>query len=67
LECGSLLPLLRARRGTLITTSNGIVRALPVDIAPHNGVEPNAALIAHLHVSDNGGIGCDKTIVPKDG
>jgi hypothetical protein len=38
-----------------------------VDIAPDDGIEPDTALIANLHVTYHGGIGRQKTIFAKAG
>jgi hypothetical protein len=34
-------------------------------IAPHNGVEPNGAVVSHHDFPNYGRIVCQKTIVPK--
>jgi uncharacterized membrane protein (GlpM family) len=33
-----------------------------VHVSPHNSIEPNAAIIAHYHISHDGGIGGYKTV-----
>jgi hypothetical protein len=38
-----------------------------VHIASYDGVEPDAAIVTHLYVSDNGGVRGDETIFSKTG
>lgn len=38
-----------------------------VDVAADDGIEPDAAFIAYFYVTDDGGIGSDKTVLSKLG
>jgi hypothetical protein len=36
-----------------------------IHISPHYGIEPNAAIITHDHITNNRGIGSQKAIISK--
>ena len=36
-----------------------------IDIATDHGIEPDAAMVAHPHIANNGGIGCNEYIFTK--
>jgi hypothetical protein len=38
-----------------------------MDIPSQYGIEPNGAILAHNYISNNGGVGCNKTIFTKLG
>jgi hypothetical protein len=41
--------------------------AYAVYVAPHHGIEPDAAVVAHHYVANDSGIGSNKAIVSKLG
>ena len=42
-----------------------VAKADTVHIATHNGIEPDAAFIAHFHITNNGRILCQITVSAK--
>jgi len=59
--------LVRAMNTGTILHIHFVAHSYIVHIATDNGVEPDAALVAHLNITGNGGIGSDETIGPEGG